>query len=154
MGLEETLMKVSYPKPQLRHLMILSLCAAMIGLVGVQVSAGANPPPPSEDPAARIDKRMAEMTETLSLTETQQAKIRVIMVNMTEELQDLRDSAGEGNRPDREQMKALRDGYDEQIEAELTPEQRPLFRQMLEKGKHKKQNSHGGGKRKGHGQKR
>ena len=111
-------------------LMIMFLCAAMIGLVGVQ--AFANPgPPPNADPKARIDKRMTHMTEVLSLTETQQAKIRMIMENMTEEMQDLRDSAGDGDRPDREKMKTLRDKYDEQIEAELTAQQQPLFRQML-----------------------
>ena len=43
-------------------------------------------------------------------------------------------------------MKALRDGYDEQIEAELTPEQQPLFREMLEKGEHKEQKRDGRGR--------
>ncbi len=62
-------MKISNRTPKMRHLIILLSCTAMIGLMGVQSSAGANHPP-NENPEARIDKRIEEMTEILSLTET------------------------------------------------------------------------------------
>jgi len=129
--------------------MILPLCAAFIGLLGFQSFAAANPPP--KDPEAMVDQRMEEMTEALSLTETQQTSIRVILENMAEEMEALHDSAGDGNRPDREEMKALRDEYDEQIEAELTAEQQVLFKKMLEEGKQQNQNRNGGRQRSGSG---
>ena len=127
-------MKNSLRKSYLRNLMVLFSCVVMISLIGVQPSAGQNRQP-REKPGGSVDERMTHLTEVLSLTDTQQTKIKVIMVKMRDEMKTMRDSASKGQRPDREEMKALRDQYDDQIENELTTEQKTLFREMLEKGK-------------------
>lgn len=89
---------------------------------------------------------MEKMTEVLSLTDTQQTSIRDILENMGKEMQALR-LTDHGQRPDRDKMKSMRDGYDEQIEAELTAEQLPLFREMLEQGRERQGSDSGPPKR-------
>ncbi len=141
----------SHSHSRLRPLLIAAGCVAIIACFCMQSYAGASPQQSTSqsitednqkkraprDPAAGIDKRIERMTEVLSLTENQQASIRVIMENLIQEMESLRSSAGDGNKPDRTEMKALKDACNEQIMAELTAEQQELYEQMRADGKQK-----------------
>lgn len=135
-------MKTTIHNPRLRQLIVLSLCAVLLGIVASPDSAEAQPQQRGKqgDIGARLDHMMAEMTKTLSLTEAQQTNIRAILEDREEEMKAMRGSSGERQRPDMEKMKAVMDKFDEQIEAELTEKQIPLYQKMREEGKQSRQN--------------
>lgn len=111
------------------------------------------------DPAQRMERRIARMTETLQLNQSQVARVRSILADENSKMEafrknnprpDDRPGAGapDGQRPDggrggfggrRElppELKAIRDNTEKQIEAVLTPQQLSTYRaQQAERAK-------------------
>lgn len=86
-------------------------------------------------PAARPEHRenhmnpMAMLTQRLHLTPEQQAQIKPILEQEHVKMQALRKQG----TPDRAQFKALRQSFQAQIRAVLTPEQQAIFDQRPER---------------------
>lgn len=109
--------------------MLVSACALVLagGLVTAPAWADDGEKDHKPDPAARLEK----LTKKLSLTEAQQAKIRPILEEKVKKMQALH-----------EQMKTVRTQSMDQIEAELTEEQKVKFRKQREEHKGKKHDRH------------
>jgi protein CpxP len=76
-------------------------------------------------------KRGAEMMEkNLSLSAEQKTRIYDASLERTKSTEALRAAAGEGNRPDMTQIKALNDKYEAVIAATLTAEQKTKYEEM------------------------
>jgi Spy/CpxP family protein refolding chaperone len=96
------------------------------------------------DPAQRIDRRVAFLTERLQLTDRQQADVRRVLTEQSNQMRTLfpqgRDFRRDGaNRPDsaqraelRNKMQAIRERTEQRIDAVLTDRQRTAYRELRE----------------------
>ncbi|MCX7980195.1 MAG: DUF1682 domain-containing protein [Bacteroidia bacterium] len=75
-------------------------------------------------PEKRLEAWTLYLTETLSLTPDQQAKLRDILAQHQKEMQALR---GDRSEAAQEKRRALRKNTDAQIQALLTPEQQKKY---------------------------
>ena len=112
------------------QMLTISMCAAVLagGLVTASVWADDDDKGYGHDPAARLEK----LTKKLSLTEAQQAKIGPILEEKAKKMQALH-----------EQMREAHKQAMDQIQAELTDEQKAKFQDMREKHQEKKEDKHG-----------
>lgn len=115
------------------QLLTKSLLAVSLVLgVGV-ASAAAQPDSPrgrrsADAPAAhqRLERRLAAMTERLSLTPAQQVQVRAIMEQTRTQMQAL--GAAERGRGNRQARRRLRFTTEDQLHAVLSCEQREAYR--------------------------
>jgi Spy/CpxP family protein refolding chaperone len=110
----------------------------MSGLVGIAPDmfagqeAGAAPPSAQQARPARgrVEHELQRMSERLSLTEEQKAKIRPILQERNKQLEDLRAKSSLPQGEARAKATAIRKSARQQIEQILTPEQREKERAM------------------------
>lgn len=110
--------------------LMMSLCAVV--LAGGLVTAPAWADDDDKDYGQNSSQRLEKLTKKLSLTEAQQAKIGPILEEKAKKMQALH-----------EQMREAHKQAMDQIQAELTDEQKAKFQEMREKHKEKKEDRHG-----------
>jgi len=93
--------------------------------------------PQSEERAAQVKERMAELQARLKLTPDQTDKLRPIVRNEMEELKAVRDkfasdTSRRGKRRMVREMQGVRKKYEPQISALLTPEQQSEWKKVRE----------------------
>lgn len=101
-------------------------------------------------PEQRADMQTQRLTKELTLTADQSTKVRTIALAENQELQALRakfSSAGSRQGAGQE-MKAIREKYDAQLKAVLTPEQVTKFDQMRDDQLDKRKDKMQGGMKK------
>jgi len=116
---------------------IMAACV-LSGLVGSgqNMSAGQGPseaPPTAQQarPArGRVERQLQRMGERLNLTEEQKARIRPILRNRNQQLEDLRAKSSLPQGMARAKAREIRRSARQQIEQILTPEQREMERAM------------------------
>jgi len=91
--------------------------------------AGASP----EEIAQRAKERLDQMKADLSLTDAQADKIRTIMDQRMVSMQAMRDDQSMSREDRRAKMAESRQAVDAQIEAILTPEQKPKWEEQKKK---------------------
>ncbi|MBK8426981.1 MAG: DUF4890 domain-containing protein [Lewinellaceae bacterium] len=110
----------------MKHILKLAI-SALLFLV-VFTSMQAQPPGggerPSMDPVKRAEKQTAMMTEQLTLSEAQAAKVQEINLKYAEKSKAMREANTSGDRTAmREQMTALRTAQDAELKTMLTSDQ-------------------------------
>jgi len=89
--------------------------------------------------AAKADKELAELTQTLTLTNDQQAKIKPILADEASKIHGgKKAAAGPDADAAKARNKAIRDDANKQINALLTPDQQKLFAESSKKEGSKK----------------
>lgn len=100
------------------------------------------------DPKVRQENQLKRLTEELTLTTEQQAKISKMWTEDNAKRKELMDSRQNGQNEDfKKQMKELRDARSEKMKQILTPEQYTKYLEMqnaqlkkdLQKDKHRKE---------------
>lgn len=125
------------------------------GMRGKRGRHGKRGPLTAEQREARLNKRMARLTEKLSLTPAQAPKVRQVLVDAQTERAALRKSlegqGREARKAARPQMKALHQKTEAKLGAILTADQLATYQAMKadKKGKHGKHGKRGHGKRAG-----
>ncbi|UOQ67466.1 DUF4890 domain-containing protein [Hymenobacter volaticus] len=101
-------------------------------------------------PEQRADMQTQRLTKELSLSADQSTKVRTIALAETQELQALRAkfSSADSRQGAGQEMKAVREKYDAQLKAVLTPEQVTKFDQMREDQLDKRKDKMQGGMKK------
>ena len=88
------------------------------------------------DPAQRLERQVAFLTERLRLTSEQAARVRQILLQEREQMQALRQRAdaqsGSSRESLREEVRAIRERTVQQIEGVLTEQQRSTYRELRE----------------------
>lgn len=93
----------------------------LAGLAAVQAQPGGEGM--GRDPEKRAEQQTATMTEKLSLSEAQTAKVKEINLKYATKIKEVRDNAGGDREAMRAAMTALRDEQDKELKAVLTDEQ-------------------------------
>lgn len=127
------------------------------GMRGKHGRHGKRGPLTAEQREARLNKRMARLTEKLSLTPAQAPKVRQVLVDAQTERAALRKSlegqGREARKAARPQMKALHQKTEAKLGAILTADQLATYQAMKaergKRGKHGKHGMRGHGKRAG-----
>lgn len=109
--------------------------AVIVGTAALSLPnrAAAQEPAPDKGKAAKQNKRrgadalLAKMTETLTLTDEQQKKIKPILDDMVEKIRALRQGKTENAADTREKLKSIREDTRAKVEAILTAEQKKKF---------------------------
>ncbi len=78
----------------------------------------------------RANKPVATMETDLSLTADQKTTIFNATVEKIKATDALREAAGEGNKPDADQMKAINKTYSDVVKATLTDEQKAKAKEI------------------------
>jgi Spy/CpxP family protein refolding chaperone len=123
---------------------IMAACV-LIGLVGIrqdvfagQEAGGAPPTAQQARPArGRVERQLQRMGVRLNLTEEQKVKIRPILQNRNQQLEDLRAKSSLPQGMARAKAREIRRSARQQIDQILTPEQREMERAMR-RGNHPK----------------
>jgi protein CpxP len=110
---------------------IMAACV-LSGLAGIgqdmvagQGASGAPPTAQQARPArGRVERQLQRMGERLNLTEEQKAKIRPILQNRNQQLEDLRAKSSLPQGMARAKAREIRRSARQQIDQILTPEQR------------------------------
>ena len=76
------------------------------------------------------DERLAHMTQMLNLTTDQQAKIRPILDNESQQMQTLRSDSSMSREDKMTKMRSIRENSMTQITPILTPDQQKKWEQM------------------------
>jgi hypothetical protein len=86
------------------------------------------------DPAQRIERRVAMLTERLQLSTEQATRVRQILTQEQTEMRALWQKAegGASRESLRPEMKSLRDRTEQQIEGVLSEQQRTTYRELRE----------------------
>lgn len=91
----------------------------------------------------KIEKRLAKMTEHLSLTEAQQAKVRVILESKKDTMVELHQNEELTREQKREQFKAARQDVQAQLDQVLTAEQQAKADEFRKERKERKKQKRG-----------
>ena len=84
------------------------------------------------------DQQLQTLSEKLSLTDDQKAKIKPILEDQMKQMKAVHEDSSLSAEQKRDKMKSIHDTSHEQINAVLTPEQQTKFKEMQEHmGKHK-----------------
>lgn len=83
-------------------------------------------PPPMPN-TAQIETMVNEMAKELSLTDKQKDQVSEQFENHFKEMEKMRASSGDSQRPDREVMEKNKREFEKEIKAILTPEQQKQF---------------------------
>jgi len=96
-------------------------------------------------PAMTPESRLKMLTEKLNLTEDQQAKLKPILENESQQTKALHDDTSLAPADKRAKMKELHESSTEKINAVLTPDQQTKWKQMKQEmmEKHKGMKSQG-----------
>lgn len=78
----------------------------------------------------RATKSTEVMEKNLSLSAEQKATIYNAMVEKNKAVDALKEAAGEGNKPEAEEMKAISKKYNEVVKATLTDEQKAKAKEL------------------------
>lgn len=78
----------------------------------------------------RAKSSVEALTKSLSLTPEQQEKILAASLERGKSFQALRESAGEGNRPDREKMEVINKKYNDTLESVLNADQKVKWEEV------------------------
>lgn len=97
-------------------------------------------------PAERAERLTKTMTEQLTLTADQSAKIKEINVQRVTELQAFRQKQQSNRETTRQEMQALQDKYAAQYKAILTPEQYAKYAENQARFKGGRNGNHGPGR--------
>lgn len=98
---------------------------------------GPPPPPPPIPDEEHFDKMMSDLTQTLSLTEEQAAKISELFEKHFKILKEKM----EENKKHQEEMEALKDDFEKEIKAVLNKDQKKQFEDFVkEKDKGRRPN--------------
>ena len=97
------------------------------------------------DPAKQAERMTQQMTEKLSLSNDQSAKVKAINLDFAKQQQTLRAEAPEGQRPEKKAVEKLRKQYQDQLKKVLSKDQFSQWEQMAKdrqydrtgKGKHR-----------------
>ena len=129
------------PNPRWSILTILLLSAA--GLAFAQTPQESQAPPPGKHAGMRhmenVDQRLQTLSEKLSLTDDQKAKLKPILQDQVQQMKAVREDSSLSPEQKKSKMKSIHESVHEQINAVLTPEQQTKFKQMQQEhmGKHK-----------------
>lgn len=91
-----------------------------VAAVGLQAQKGQQR---QHDPEKRAEHMTQRMTENLGLSDQQSAQVKAIHLKYAKQMAENHQQAGEGQRPDREAMKAMREAQFAEIKPLLTPDQ-------------------------------
>jgi protein CpxP len=117
----------------------LKLLLALAGLA-LLVSPGLRADEPAASPADKPDRHerrgdnLKELTKELNLTADQQAQIKATRQQTRDAIKALHDDTSLSQDQKRAKMKELRKGERDQVEALLTPDQLPKFKEL--RGRH------------------
>ncbi|TKB97842.1 DUF4890 domain-containing protein [Pedobacter cryophilus] len=81
-------------------------------------------------PEERAKRSVEMMEKNLSINADQKTKIYAASLERGKSMEALRKAAGEGNRPDAAQMKALNDKFEKVVAETLTAEQKTKYEEM------------------------
>ena len=81
-------------------------------------------------PEERAKRSVDMMEKNLSINADQKTKIYAASLERGKSIEALRKAAGEGNRPDATQMKALNDKFEKVVAETLTTEQQTKYEEM------------------------
>lgn len=87
-----------------------------------------------KSPEDRAKKSTEMMATNLSLSDEQKAKIYDATLERVKATDVLKAAAGEGNKPDMEQMKAVNKKYNDVLKATLTEEQKTKLAEIKAQG--------------------
>lgn len=100
-----------------------------------------------KSPEVRATKSTEMMEKNLSLTPDQKTKIYDATLERIKAVDALREAAGEGNKPDPEQMKAVNKKFNDVLQATLTDDQKAKWKEL----RAQRANGNGGQKPQGEG---
>lgn len=95
--------------------------------------------PSPEQRAAKMDERHAELAAKLGLSETQSEAVKAINEKYREQLKEARANAGEDRKANGQQMKAIREAQNAELQTVLTPEQYEMLQAEREAAKAERQ---------------
>lgn len=96
---------------------------------------GNQEPPKMEIPSTKqIEKMVSNLASEISLNEEQEAEVLELYKDHFEKVE----SKTKSGRPDRDEMKALKEGFENDIKELLTDDQKELYTTYLEKNSSKK----------------
>jgi protein CpxP len=110
----------------------------------VKMKPGQGPKKDKLTPEQKADKGAAKMTKELGLNPDQEARVEKILLARQQEMKTLKEKAGADRKAAHEQMKTVRDRYDNELKGAMTAEQFAKYQQL--RAEHK---GHGG--HRGHG---
>lgn len=113
-----------------------------LGLVSSALRAeDAPPPPPPQEQGGKMEKpkgprgdRLKMLSEALSLTDEQKAKIGPILADEAAAMKAVRDDAALADDAKKAKVKEIRDAHQAQVRALLTPEQQEKLDKMPKRG--------------------
>ena len=91
--------------------------------------------PSPEQRAAKMDERHQAMVEKLGLTEEQSVAVKAINEKYRAQMGEARTNAGEDRKANGQQMKAIRDAQNTELQTVLTPEQYEMLQADQEAAK-------------------
>jgi hypothetical protein len=91
--------------------------------------------PSAEQRAAKMDERHEEMAARLGLNEEQSVAVKGINEKYRTQMKDARANAGEDRKANGQQMKAIHDAQNAELQAVLTPEQYEMLQAEQEAAK-------------------
>lgn len=114
-----------------KHFLTFILFVSMVTIGFAQQGPQGGGQPRQQGTAEERAKRSSEMMEkNLTLSADQKTKIYTASLERGKAIEALRAAAGEGNRPDGAQMKALNDTYEKVVAETLTAEQKTKYEEM------------------------
>ena len=81
------------------------------------------------------EQRLQRMTQSLNLTEDQQAKIKPILENESTQMQSLRSDTSLSQDDRMAKMRQIRENTNSQINPILTPDQQKQYTEMMSRGR-------------------
>jgi len=97
---------------------------------------------PKLTPEQKADHGAAKMAKELGLAPDQEARIEKILLARNQEMKGLKEKAGTDRKAAHEQMKTVRDKYDNELKGALTAEQFAKYQQL--RAEHKGHGGHHG----------
>jgi protein CpxP len=110
--------------------------------VKVKADKGPKKDKPKLTPEQKADHGAAKMAKELGLAPDQEARVEKILLARQQEMKGLKDKAGADRKATHEQMKTLRDRYDNELKGALTAEQFAKYQQL--RAEHKGHGGHHG----------
>ncbi|UMB59649.1 hypothetical protein MHL31_11225 [Lutibacter sp. A80] len=101
------------------------------GQRGGQQTQQARPAAPTTE---QIEEMVSELSNEILLSEDQQSKILVLYKEYFEEIE----SKSSSGRPDRDEMQALKEDFEDNVKAVLTEDQQKLYTAYLKKNTKKR----------------
>ena len=111
----------------------------IVSMFGLMITAQAQPRPERiKDPAERAERLTDKLTEALELTEEQQTSVGEINLKYAQEANNLWEEHRESREKAREQVRAMKQQKDAELEEVLTEEQMAKYQEYQEKWKERR----------------